>query len=111
GLDNKLATLISEQAEVFDAKLSAMLITLTCIAKEVAFTTKQTRKIWIFLTVKLPSSDYNTSDQDQANKRHRQSTRQSATSTQPTGSIPTSTGYQDTRTWTAMRQQTNWRKW
>src|SRR5690606_21922833 len=47
-LNIKLATLIGEQAEVFDAELSAMLIALTRIAKEVAYTTKWARKIWIF---------------------------------------------------------------
>src|SRR5690606_12558605 len=48
GLNIKLAALIGEQAEVFDTELSAMLIALTRIAKEVVNITKRTRKIWIF---------------------------------------------------------------
>src|SRR5690606_9219718 len=48
GLKIKLATLIGEQAEVFDAELSALLIALTRFIKEVTHTTKRTRQIWIF---------------------------------------------------------------
>jgi len=48
GLSIKLAALVGEQCEVFDAELSAMHLALMRITKEISYTSKRTRQIWLF---------------------------------------------------------------